>query len=160
MAQKSVWFFALLLAMGMIGCGGNHTEGRFGNPRKLPGLSGTWNFTATSQTMSQKFQGTASIAQTNYAVQGTVNLLFDYCAPTATISGVLTPTDPFDSSSLTSYSPVNLTLQENVTGGDAPQQVNLTGSASADGSQMSGTYTAPAGGCTAGDTGVWTAAKR
>lgn len=157
MAQKSVWFVALLLAMGMIGCG-NHTEGRFGNPRELPGLSGTWNFTATSQTMSQQFQGTASIYQANYAVQGTVNLLFDYCAPSATVSGTLVPTQPFDSASLTSYA-VDLVLQENVTGDAAPQEVDLTGSASADGSQMSGTYTAPAGGCTDGDIGVWSAHK-
>jgi hypothetical protein len=155
MVNKSVWFVALLLAVSMLGCGGS--EYRFGNSRRLPNLSGNWNFTATSQTMSQQFHGTASFAQANLGLQGTVNLLFDYCAPKATLSGVLTPTDPFDSFSVTSYS-LSLVLQENVTEGGS-QEVDLDGSASADGTKMSGTYTAPAGSCTAGDTGVWTATK-
>jgi len=155
MAQKLVWCVALLLAVCMLGCGGS--EYRFGNARRLPNLSGQWTFTATSQTMSQQFQGNASLAQTNLGLQGNLNLLFDYCAPTATVGGVLVAVQPFDDSSVNSYT-LSLKLQENVAGGGL-QEVDLTGSASADGTKMSGTYTAPAGNCTIGDSGVWTAAK-
>ena len=155
MVQKLVRGVALLLTVCMVGCGGS--EYRFGNDRRLPNLSGMWNFTATSQTMSQQYQGAANLAQTNLGLQGIVNLLFDYCAPSATAGGSLTPNPSFDSSSVTSYD-VQITLQENVAGGGT-QQVNLTGSASADGTRMSGTYTVPAGSCTTGDTGTWTAEK-
>ena len=155
MAQTRVWFVAMILAVCMLGCGGS--EYRFGNTRTLPNLSGQWAVTATSQTMSQQFQGTANVAQTNLALQGSVSNLFDYCAPTATISGTLDGTQPLDPNAVTSYA-LTLTMQENLTGGGT-QMITLTGSASADGTHMSGTYTALAGLCTTGDTGVWTANK-
>lgn len=146
---------ALFFVVGMIGCGGS--EYRFGNARTLPNLSGSWTFTAQSQTMPQQFQGTAEVAQSNLGLQGSVNNLFVYCAPNANLSAVMTPTQPFVSTSVTSYSLV-VTLQENVTG--RPQTIVLQGSSSADGTHMSGTYTAYAGGCTNGDSGAWTANKQ
>jgi hypothetical protein len=69
----------------------------------------------------------------------------------------MTPTNPFDYTSTTSYS-ISMTMQENVTG-EGVQQVDLTGTVSANGNQMSGTYIAPAGSCTIEDHGVWTANK-
>lgn len=145
----------LLLLLAPVGCGGS--EYRFGNQKNLPNLSGQWNFSATSQTMSQQFQGGGNIAQSNLGIQGSVSTLFNYCAPSATISGTLTPTQPFDTTSVTSYT-LTMVMQEQVSNGGT-QEVDLTGSASADGTRMSGTYTAPAGSCTAGDSGVWTASK-
>jgi hypothetical protein len=59
---------------------------------------------------------------------------------------------------VTSY-PLTLTLRESVTGGAGPHEITLIGSASADGTHMSHTYFAPAGSCTTGDNGVWTATK-
>lgn len=152
--RAASWSLALISILTMAGCGGS--EYRFGNQRRLPSLTGDWIITASSQTMSQQFQGTGNFSQANLGLQGTVNLLFDYCAPTSTLGGSLTPTDPFDSNSVTAYS-VSATVQENVVGGQ--QAINLLGSASADGNSMSGTYTASAGTCTTGDSGVWSASK-
>ena len=143
------------IVMILIGCGGS--EYRFGNQKNLPNLSGQWNYSATSQVMSQQYHGSGNLAQANLGVQGNIDLLFSFCAPSATVSGVLTATQPFDTSSMTSYS-LTIVLQENVSGGGT-QEVDLTGSASADGTKMSGTYSAPAGACTTGDSGVWSASK-
>ena len=156
MAQIRVWLFAILLAIFMLGCGGS--EYRFGNSRTLPNLSGTWSISANSTQTSQQFQGTANVAQTNNGVQGTLQGLFSYCAPSATLGGTLDPIQPFDSTSVNSYN-VNVVLQEAVGENSAPQAIQLVGSASADGTHMSGTYTATAGSCTTGDTGTWTANK-
>jgi hypothetical protein len=156
MAQVRICFFALLLAICMVGCGGS--EYRFGNSRTLPNLSGQWAFTATSQTMSQQYQGTANVAQSDLGLQGIVKLLFNYCAPSATVSGLLEANPSFSSTSVTSYG-IAITLQENVAQNSGPQEIDLTGTVSADGTKMSGTYTAPVGSCTSGDTGVWTANK-
>lgn len=155
MAQVRVWTFAILLAVCMAGCGGS--EYRFGNTRTLPNLSGQWNFSATSQTMSQQYQGTGNFAQTNLGLQGSVNLLNNVCEPTANLSGSLVATPAFNATSLTSYS-VSITLQGNVSGGGT-QEIILSGSASADGTKMSGTYTVPEGVCSSADAGAWTASK-
>ena len=144
---------ALLVLVSIAGCGGS--EYRFNNQRSLPNLTGHYNFSATSQTMSQQYQGTAEVSQSNLAVQGSVTELFNYCAPSATVSGSLTPVDDFNPTSVVSYT-VNLVLQENVVGGGT-QEVDLTGTASANGDHWSGTYTAPPGSCTTGDSGVWSA---
>jgi|SRR6516162_5404983 hypothetical protein len=119
MIQKHGWYIALILTVCMVGCGGS--EYRFGNNRTLPNLSGQWSLTATSQATSQQFQGTANVAQTNLGLQGTVNNLFDYCAPAATLGGSLQPTQPFIPASVTSYQ-LTLTLQESVSENSGPQQ--------------------------------------
>jgi len=157
MSQKVIGLIGLFLAMCMIGCGGS--EYRFGNARTLPNLSGQWKIIATSQTMAQQFLGTANLAQTNLGMQGTVSQLFVYCAGSATASAELVPNSAINPSSVVSYG-VTMTLQEGVSSASGPQQINLVGTASADGQKMSGTYSAPAGSCTAGDMGVWTANKQ
>lgn len=156
MSGRSVVFLPVpLLLLALMGCGGS--EYRFGNQKPLPNLSGQWTFSATSQTMSQQFHGTGSIAQSNLALQGSVSTLFNYCAPSANISGTLTATQPFDTTSTTSYT-LTMVMQEQVADGGV-QEVDLEGSASADGTRMSGTYTASGGSCTTGDSGVWSASK-
>jgi len=142
MAHVRGWFVAMILAIFMVGCGGS--EYRFGNNRTLPNLSGQWHISATSIDKSQQYQGTANFAQTNTGVQGTVNDLFTYCAPSATLGGALDPVSPFDSTSLNSYA-VDVVLQEDVPTGANPQSIELSGSASADGTHMSGVYTAHSG---------------
>ena len=156
MGQIRVWCFAILVAVFMLGCGGS--EYRFGNSRRLPNLSGKWNVTATSIQMSQQFQGVANLAQGNNGLQGTMTNLFTYCAASATVGGVLTPVSGFNAASVNSYS-VDAMLQEDVSSGSAPQAIELIGSASADGTHMSGVYQASAGSCTTGDSGTWVANK-
>jgi hypothetical protein len=156
MGQARGGFVAIIMALFMLGCGGS--EYRFGNSRTLPNLSGDWTFDATSTTTSQQFHGTASFAQTNNGVQGTVTNLFTFCASAATLGGVLNPVQPFDPTSVNSYK-VDIVLQEKVPSGSAPQAIELLGSASADGKHMSGVYSAESGACTTGDSGTWVANK-
>ena len=156
MLRKYGLWIAGVLAMLLAGCGGS--EYRFGNNRTLPNLSGKWNVSATSNATSQQYAGTANLAQTNMALQGSFALLFTYCADSATATGLLDPNTTFTPTSLTSYG-VTITLQESVGSNSGPQSAILKGSASADGTHMSGTYTVPAGSCTTGDNGVWTANK-
>jgi hypothetical protein len=153
MAKKCVWCIALLAAMCMLACSGS--EYRFGNTQTyIPkSLSGQWSFSAQSQTIPANYNGTGTITQTNEALLGNVNLLFDYCAPTAGLSGLID-----NSSCVATGCNVTLTLQENVVGGGS-QVVNLTGTVNITGNGLSGTYTAPAGSCTTGDKGVWAASK-
>lgn len=104
--------------------------------------------------MNAKYNGTASIPQTNEAPLGTVNALFDYCAPTAALSGFID-----NNSCISTGCNVTLTLQENVAGGGS-QVFSLTGTVTAtSGNAMSGKYTTPAGSCTGGDSGIWAASK-
>ena len=156
MAGTVVWSLATLIAVCMLGCGGS--EFRFGNSRRLPNLSGKWNVTANSTAMSQQFQGIADLAQVNHGLQGTLTNLFTYCAASATLGGVLSPNRAFDATAVNSYG-VAAVLQEAVGPGSAPQAIQFLGSASADGTHMSGVYTADAGSCTAGDSGTWVANK-
>jgi len=148
----------LLLSLVLLGCGGS--EYRFGNQPREQYVTGQWVFQANSTTMAHQYQGTATLSQVNLGISGTVNLLFDYCAPSAQISGQLSnglvPGIPPD---LGQSADVTLTLQENVASGGA-QEVDLSGSAASNGNSMSGTYTAPPGSCTTGDVGNWTAYKQ
>jgi len=157
MIRKGFGCAAILLTMALVGCGGS--EYRFGNGRTLPNLSGQWNFSATSIDKSQQYQGTANFAQSNGGVQGTVSNLFTYCAASATLGGALTPYNTtFDATSVYSYS-VDIVLQENVPTGSSAQAIELLGTASADGTHMSGTYKAYPGSCTTGEDGTWQANK-
>ena len=155
MARIGTWGFAILIAFCLAGCGGS--EYRFGNSRRLPSLTGNWRFTAVSGTTYTQYQGTSSLNQTNLDLQGTVNSLFPACAPTALTDIPLSPASPFDSSSVISYTFASGTMQENVS--DGQQLVTLTGSASADGNAMSGTYFVQSGTCSDGETGTWSASK-
>ena len=154
MVRKHAWCIALLAAVCMLACSGS--EYRFGNKQSYvpKSLSGPWTFTAQSQTITANYKGTASISQTNEALLGTVNSLFEYCAPTAALSGLID-----NNSCVSTGCNVTLTLQENVAGGGS-QVFNLTGTVNATKSNaMSGTYTATAGSCTGGDNGIWAASK-
>ncbi len=63
MAQKRVWFFALLLAVLMVGCGGS--EYRFGNTQRV--LSSI-SVTPVAQTLTAAGQTAQFIATGNYSV--------------------------------------------------------------------------------------------
>jgi hypothetical protein len=144
----------LLLCALLAGCGGS--EYRFGNQRTLPNLSGHWTFKLVSGTSYAQYQGTADLTQTNLDLQGTANAIFPSCASTALVDIPLTPTPGFNSNSVVSYT-LTGTMQEDVSSGK--QLVSLSGSASADGNGMSGSYTLQPGACSNGETGTWAASK-
>jgi len=151
----SVLIFCLIL----LGCSGS--EYRFGNSPREQSLSGQWLFQATSNVTTQQFQGTATLGQVNLGINGSMGtMFFGSCAPTSTVSGLLSgalvpgavqPGPPVS---------VALQLQGNVSAGGT-QEVDLTGSAATDANSMSGTYTVPIGPCASmSDAGVWTAYKQ
>jgi hypothetical protein len=115
-----------------------------------PNLSGNWKFTVTSSATKATYTATASITQTPPSVgtvgatsdvlSGTLNFPDNPCATAAPLSGRITG------------SSVVLTITEN--GGDL---LSLTGTVSKAFTAMSGTYSAPVGGCLAGDFGSWAA---
>lgn len=102
-----------------------------------PGMSGNWRIVATSSVYPITSISTGFITQNGNNLSGTLAMSGTPCGPTGTLTGTLTG------------STLNMDLNE---GG---QHVTLTGTLAADKNSASGTYTAPVGGCTAGDMGTW-----
>jgi hypothetical protein len=133
----------LLLCECLAGCGSSSATN----------LTANWHFIFTSSANGDTYTGTASLTQSSAPVtsqgagglermlSGTINFTNDPCATTAPISGTI------------SGSNVILTATE------SGQPVSLTGNVNAAFTAMSGDYTAPGGGCTAGDFGSWTASR-
>jgi len=134
---------ALLLCGCLVGCGSSSAAN----------LNGSWHFTLKSSADGNTYNGTASITQSKQPVNttgagslehmltGVLKFTANPCATAAPMSGTIT------------VSSVILTITED------GQPVSLTGSANATFTAMSGSYTAPFGGCTGGDFGSWTASK-
>lgn len=130
----------VLLCGGLAGCGSSATN-----------LTGNWQFTFKSSANGNTYTGTASITQggfvdslgsgTEHTVTGTVNFANAPCATTAPLSGTI--------------SGLNVILAVTQT----TESVSLTGSVNPAFTAMSGSYSAPLGGCTAGDFGSWEASK-
>ncbi len=116
-------------------------------------LTATWHFTFKSSANGYTYAGTASLTQSSAPVtsqgagglermvSGTMSFTNNPCASTAAISGTI------------SGSNVILTATE------SGQPVSLTGNVNSAFTAMSGDYTAPGGGCTAGDFGSWAASR-
>jgi len=130
----------VLLCGCLAGCGSSATN-----------LTGNWQFTIKSAANGNTYSGTASITQGGFVaslgsgiehtVTGTLNFANAPCATTAPVSGTISG------------------LQVILTVTEATQSVSLTGSVNAAFTAMSGSYTAPLGGCTSGDFGSWAASK-
>jgi hypothetical protein len=116
-------------------------------------LTANWRFTFKSSANGDTYNGTASLTQSSAPVTsqgagglermlgGSISFTNNPCATTAPLSGTI------------SGSNVILTATE------SGQSVSLTGNVNSTFTAMSGDYTAPAGGCTAGDFGSWTASR-
>ena len=102
-------------------------------------LTGTWQITGKSTAFGLTFTGTGTVQQTGSSVTGQITLSGSPCASTAALSGGISGTT------------VTVQLLE------GSQTVNFTGTANSGLTSISGTYTAPSGGCTNGDYGTWTA---
>lgn len=130
--------FAVLLAF-LSGCGGGSSSS---SQQSAPvNLAGNWQFTAKSTPFGITVVGNGSIQQNGSSISGQLSLSGTPCATTASLSGTITGTS------------LNFQIQE------GSQPVSFTGTAAANGSSASGTYTAPSGGCTNGDFGTWTGTR-
>ena len=119
------------------GCGGGSTSNGTASS-----LSGTWQFSASSTLfVGNTTTGTATLTQSGNSVTGTVTLNGSPCATSGTLNGSV------------SGSTFTFTVQEE------SQAVTFTGQLNSGFTSASGDYIAPAGGCTNGDQGNWTATK-
>lgn len=102
------------------------------------GITGFWNFTATSAYGFQTY-ATGQLTQNGNNISGELSLTGTPCATSAAVSGTV------------SGNALSVILNEN------GQLVTFTGtvSLSVEGDSATGTYAAPAGGCTDGDHGIW-----
>jgi hypothetical protein len=128
---RLIWIAMLCL---LNACGG-------GSSSSQSNMSGNWTVTAASSVFGVTGIATGKLTQSGNSVIGSLTLNGTPCATTAALTGTVNGT--------------NLALQIDESG----QTVTLTGTASAGFTSASGTYVAPAGGCTNGDSGTWTAAK-
>ena len=128
---------ACAVTIAVTSCGG----GSMGNTSSS-NLTGTWQFTSDSSVFAIHSTGTAKLQQSGSSVSGELNPLSGTpCATSAALSGTISGT--------------SLMLQINENG----QIVNLTGNVNQQFTSASGTYTAPSGGCTNGDSGTWSTTK-
>jgi hypothetical protein len=137
--MRKVFAVTLLVAGFNIGCGSGSS---------VINIAGEWQFSGNSTKFGYVFAGNAVLTQTGQSASGTMGVLGSPCAPaglTANFSGTINGTS------------ISATLDED------GQNVSLKGTFTevvrtegiSYGDQMTGTYSAPSGGCLNGDTGTW-----
>lgn len=131
---ETVALGVLLVVLSACGGGGNSSTAPVN-------MAGNWQFTGNSTTFGYTFTASGQVNQTKSSISGTLSLSGSPCARTADFSGTLNGTS------------LSATLNE------SGQNVSFTGTVSADGNSLSGTYAAPSGGCTNGDTGTWSGSR-
>jgi hypothetical protein len=124
----------VLLCGSIVGCGSS-------NRPSVPSLSGKWQVTGTSNVTGAVVTGDGRLQQSHSLVSGTAAISGSPCATSVMVFGSITD--------------ITVTLQLQF----GNQPINFTGTANQAMTSMSGTYTAPSGGCTNGDSGTWSATK-
>ena len=110
-----------------------------GSTSSTPGnMAGGWQFTGQSSIFGIEFSATGQVAQVGSNISGQLALSGTPCATSATFNGTVSGSGG-----------LSINLNEN------GQVVVFSGTLSSDGNSASGTYSAPSGGCTNGDTGTW-----
>lgn len=123
---------SILLLM-LVACGGISVP----TPQTV---NGSWNFELTSSAIGgASYTGSVKLNQVGNTVKGTVTLTHAPCATSASLVGTV------------NGSAVSFQITE------GSQAVTLIGTINSVFSSMSGTYTAPPGGCLNGDYGSWAA---
>jgi len=103
-------------------------------------VNGTWNFEVTSSAIGgTSYTGSAQLNQTGNNIKGTVTFKNAPCATSGSLTGTAS----------------GLAVSFQITEGS--QVITLIGTINTVYSSMSGTYTAPPGGCLNGDYGSWAA---
>ena len=132
-----------LLIVALLGCGGgggNDNSGLSGGetPITPTNIAGNWKVSTTSTAFPGQHDSAAGfLVQKGNNVSGTMLIGSLRCASDAAFTGTITGTA--------------FTATMNESG----QIVTLTGTATTDGNSISGSYSAPAGGCTNGDMGTF-----
>jgi uncharacterized protein (TIGR03437 family) len=106
------------------------------------GLTGYWTFTAQSSVYGFQSGASGQLTQSGNNISGQLNLSGTPCATSAIVSGTI------------SGSSLSMSLNEN------GQLVTFSGSVSSNNNSASGTYVAPPGGCTNGDSGTWAGTRQ
>jgi uncharacterized protein (TIGR03437 family) len=101
------------------------------------GLTGYWTFTTQSSVYGFQSGASGEVTQSGNNISGQLSLSGTPCATSAAVSGTI------------SGSSLSISLDEN------GQLVTFSGTVSGGGNSASGTYLAPPGGCTNGDSGTW-----
>lgn len=100
-------------------------------------MAGDWHFSANSTAFGLYFLAAGPITQSGNNLTGQLSISYSPCATLVSFTGTLT----------------GYVLKMNLN--ESGQTVTFSGLVSADGNSASGTYSAPAGGCTNGDYGTW-----
>jgi uncharacterized protein (TIGR03437 family) len=106
------------------------------------GLTGYWTFTAQSSVYGFQSEASGQLTQSGDNISGQLSLSGTPCASLAVVSGTV--------------SGLSLSMNLNENG----QLVTFSGSVSSDGNSVSGSYVAPPGGCTDGDSGTWAGTRQ
>jgi len=130
---------AVILYIALCGCGSGNGSGGSQTAQAV-NLAGNWEASTISNLGYDTFLSGA-INQTGTQLSGTMNISGSPCAVSGALSGSVNGLK------------VTMSLLEGT------QSVSLAGTASADGNSITGTYQAPAGGCTNGDSGTFSAAR-
>jgi uncharacterized protein (TIGR03437 family) len=112
-----------------------------GRAQQVTNMAGNWQITALSTPYGLNISATGPVGQTGTLVTGQLTATGTPCATVTPFSGTLTG--------------ASLRLNVNVGG----QTVVYSGTVAASGNSASGTYSAPEGGCTAGDFGTWSGTR-
>jgi hypothetical protein len=104
-------------------------------------IAGGWSISATSSKFGNQITAMGTIAQNGSLISGSFSLAGDHCSDSATMSG-----------KLKGHS-ISMAL------GESGQDVIFTGDVTNGSSSANGSYVAPTGGCTSGDTGTWVGTK-
>ena len=127
----------ILASLGALSsCGGGSGTGNGSGGSSVINVAGNWQFTANSTPFDSTYTATGQVNQNGSSLSGNLTVSDDPCAQTANFSGTINGTN------------LSGTLDEN------GQIVTMMGTVSADGNSGTGTYAAPAGGCTNGDYGT------
>jgi len=122
-----------ILLLTLLGCGSSSLP-------SMQTVNGTWNFELTSSAIGgTSYTGSAKLSQIGNTVKGTVTFTHAPCATSTSLVGTVNGLD------------VSFQITE------GSQVVTLIGTINSVYSSMSGTYTAPPGGCLNGDWGSWAA---
>ncbi len=108
-------------------------------------IAGNWTFSTTSSDYPVQTAVTGTVTQSGPIFSGSMNISGTPCALTGSLSGTMTG------------DAISAFLAENEV--DNTQTISLTGTVSSDGNSASGSYSAPAGGCTNGDAGTWSGTR-
>jgi hypothetical protein len=136
----ALFLLLALLGLGAIeeGCGVTASSSTSTSaPTVQINMAGNWSISTTSAKFGIQRSLTGTIAQNGSTIFGSLNISGSPCAQVGSLSGSLN---------------ANMITASLIMNG---QSVTLTGTVTADANSASGSYSAPVGGCTNGETGTW-----